>query len=216
MRDQALSELADTYWPPVYVFLRSRGNNECEAEDLAQGFFSDVVVGRQLFEKAREERGRLRNFVLVALKNYVIECSRRQAHSKRNSRSLDTEYGELIEYGRQASPEAAYGRSWAMTVVKSAVHRMRQEYERTGKLRRLALLEARFIWPSIACCKAPSLQHVTDRGLAESPSKAANETASMRSDLRRHLWDVVSETITEREDPAHEVAAILAMLPDVT
>jgi hypothetical protein len=36
----ALSQLYSDYWPPVYSFIRQRGYERAEAEDITQDFFS--------------------------------------------------------------------------------------------------------------------------------------------------------------------------------
>ena len=39
----ALSELCQTYWFPVYAYLRRKGYGKPQAEDLAQGFFARLL-----------------------------------------------------------------------------------------------------------------------------------------------------------------------------
>ena len=40
---QALTELCQAYWYPMYAFLRRGGHSPDEAEDLTQGFFADLL-----------------------------------------------------------------------------------------------------------------------------------------------------------------------------
>jgi len=42
----ALSELCQIYWRPVYVFLRRQGVAQHDAQDLTQGFFADLIESR--------------------------------------------------------------------------------------------------------------------------------------------------------------------------
>ena len=64
-QDQALiGLLINKYWKPVYCYLRRQGHNNEQAKDLTQGFFYQVVLGRDLFNKADETRGRFRTFRL--------------------------------------------------------------------------------------------------------------------------------------------------------
>ena len=37
---EALSQLCETYWYPLYAYLRHRGHAAHEADDLVQGFFA--------------------------------------------------------------------------------------------------------------------------------------------------------------------------------
>jgi RNA polymerase sigma-70 factor (ECF subfamily) len=80
-RRALVGRLAERYWPPVYAFLRRSGNDPEAAKDLAQDFFFEVVLGRQLFQQADPARGRFRTFLLTALRRYTT-----QVHRSRNAR----------------------------------------------------------------------------------------------------------------------------------
>lgn len=53
----AMQRLCSRYWFPVYAFVRRRGSEVHQAEDLTQGFF-EYVIERQVFQRARQDRGR--------------------------------------------------------------------------------------------------------------------------------------------------------------
>src|SRR4051812_16723457 len=42
---QALAELCQAYWYPLYAFLRRSGEPADRAEDLIQGFFAEILAG---------------------------------------------------------------------------------------------------------------------------------------------------------------------------
>ena len=67
---QALAEPCQTYWSPVYTYLRRKGYKKPEAEDLAQGFFAQLLE-KQSYAVADPERGRFRAFLITALKNFL-------------------------------------------------------------------------------------------------------------------------------------------------
>jgi RNA polymerase sigma-70 factor (ECF subfamily) len=48
----ALSDLCKLYWYPLYAFIRRRGYNAEDAQDLTQGFFSVCWIARR-FAKSR-------------------------------------------------------------------------------------------------------------------------------------------------------------------
>ncbi|MGA2662706.1 MAG: hypothetical protein ABSH34_34940 [Verrucomicrobiota bacterium] len=55
-RQEALNFLAQRYWKPIYLYVRQRGHNEEQAEDLVQEFFL-VALANDLFAKADPARG---------------------------------------------------------------------------------------------------------------------------------------------------------------
>src|SRR4051794_31468105 len=63
---QALAELCRIYWPPVYSYLRRRGLNRADAQDVTQSFFQHIVEDETL-RRATPDRGRFRSFLLGAL-----------------------------------------------------------------------------------------------------------------------------------------------------
>ncbi|PYL90574.1 MAG: hypothetical protein DMF16_04570 [Verrucomicrobia bacterium] len=78
----ALEELCRTYWRPVYAFLRRQGVGPEEAEDITQGFFAQLLERRK-FSALRKEKGRLRSFLLGALKYFLADEQRRAMAIKR-------------------------------------------------------------------------------------------------------------------------------------
>jgi len=75
-RDHAYHRLAQRYWKPLYVYLRSRGLPDDRAKDILQGFFTEQVLEGGLLDKVDRTRGRFRNFMRVALWNYTVNVLR--------------------------------------------------------------------------------------------------------------------------------------------
>ena len=44
----ALEELCDAYWHPIYVYVRRKGHGPDDAEDLTQEFFAQVIAKQHL------------------------------------------------------------------------------------------------------------------------------------------------------------------------
>src|SRR5579864_2410776 len=63
----AISSLCESYWYPLYAYVRRRGYLPHKAQDLTQEFFIRVLEGRYL-DRADPEKGRFRAFVLTSLK----------------------------------------------------------------------------------------------------------------------------------------------------
>ena len=63
----ALVSLCESYWYPLYAYLRRRGHSAEEAQDLTQEFLLRVLEGHYL-DRADPEKGRFRSFILTSLK----------------------------------------------------------------------------------------------------------------------------------------------------
>ena len=138
-RHAALAELCETYWRPVFIYLRRKGYTVHEAEDLTQGFFMQLLEKKR-YTVADPERGRFRAFMITALKNYLINTHEREQALKRGGGktiiSLDSTEVER-HYSNHAlsntEPEAAFDREWAQTVVGVALETVRRDYISAGK-----------------------------------------------------------------------------------
>jgi RNA polymerase sigma-70 factor (ECF subfamily) len=79
---EALSSLCQTYWYPLYAYLRRRGLDPEDARDLTQGFLASLIE-RHDFEGVRQDHGRFRAFLLASLKHYLFNWSARERTKKR-------------------------------------------------------------------------------------------------------------------------------------
>jgi len=135
---EALEKLCRTYWRPIYAFLRRQGFGPEEAEDTTQGFFAQLLERRSL-NAVRKEKGRLRSYLLGALKYFLADEQRRAMAIKRGKRQRiipleDLRADERIEM-EPADPvtaEMIYERRWALTVLEQVLHRLKNEYRAAG------------------------------------------------------------------------------------
>lgn len=135
----ALAELCEAYWPPLYAFLRRRGYRPEEAQDLTQGFFARLLETGSL-RTADPARGRFRSFLLTALKRYVINEHERSTAARRGGGqahfSLDFDEAERVyasEPSTDETPERLFDRRWATIALDRALQRLRAEYIGLGQ-----------------------------------------------------------------------------------
>src|SRR2546425_10323277 len=69
---EALEKLCRVYWRPIYNFVRRQGAGPEEAQDLTQGFFALLLERRDL-RTVRQEKGRLRSYLLSAVKQFLAD-----------------------------------------------------------------------------------------------------------------------------------------------
>jgi RNA polymerase sigma-70 factor (ECF subfamily) len=135
----ALETLCRAYWPPLYAFIRRRGHSPEEAQDLTQEFFTQFLRRNDLATTS-PDKGRFRSFLLAALKHFLVNQWHREQCQKRGGGqvaiSLDAEPVEAryqIELMETATPEIAFARHWAFTVLDQTMHRLREDYANAGK-----------------------------------------------------------------------------------
>src|SRR2546428_12281386 len=78
----ALEKLCRTYWWPLYGFVRREGYKPEEAQDLTQAFFARLLERRDL-ANVRQERGRLRSYLLASIRNFLSKARHREMTLKR-------------------------------------------------------------------------------------------------------------------------------------
>jgi DNA-directed RNA polymerase specialized sigma24 family protein len=69
----ALADLCTTYWHPLYTFIRLRGYNPHDAQDLTQGFFLHLLENKPLFYVS-PSKGKFRSFQLASIQNYLSDA----------------------------------------------------------------------------------------------------------------------------------------------
>ena len=129
---RGLERLATAYWRPLYVFLRKRGQDHDAAADGVQGFFEYLLSG-ELLRKARPGEGRFRNFLLVAFRRWLGDQQEKANAAKRGGGALAIPLHELQELGAEPmgpgdSPEEAFDRKWAESIVARALAALEVEW----------------------------------------------------------------------------------------
>jgi len=136
---QALATLCETYWTPVYAFVRRNGYDREQAQDLTQGFFAQLPEKRLLVD-ADQQRGKFRSFLLTAVKHFLAnEWDREHAQKRGGSRvpvSIDLVAAERWyepAVVADATPESLFERQWALSLLEFTLARLRAEFEVAGK-----------------------------------------------------------------------------------
>jgi RNA polymerase sigma factor (sigma-70 family) len=131
---EALEKLCRTYWWPLYGFVRRQGYSPEEAQDLTQGFFA-MLLERKDLDAVRREKGRLRSYLLAALKNYLAKAHRHDTTIKRGEGRPLVPLEDLLVRERAdlepadiLSADRIYERRWALTLLEHVLARLEEEY----------------------------------------------------------------------------------------
>jgi RNA polymerase sigma factor (sigma-70 family) len=135
----ALEKLCSVYWYPLYAFLRRRGHQPPDAEDLVQGFIAHLLE-RQFFQDADPDKGRFRSYLLASLNHFVADTAEHDARLKRGAGkpllSLDAAKAERryeLEPADPCNPEQLFERRWALTLLDTVLQRLEAEAVESGR-----------------------------------------------------------------------------------
>src|ERR1700722_12435517 len=125
---RALADLCNAYYEPVAAFLRCELRDADAARELAHDFFAHMLAGGTI-ARAEQERGRFRSYLLGAVKHFLShhrEAGRRlkRGGGVKDLSLNDTEVGSVPD-ARVLSPDAAFDRQWALTVIARALEALR-------------------------------------------------------------------------------------------
>ncbi len=143
---QALETLCRAYWYPLYSFIRWRGYDAHEAEDLTQAFFAHLLEKRAL-GKVDPSKGKFRSFLLASLNNFLSNEWDKSQRLKRGGGAevfsfdgVPAEERYLLEPVHGQSPERIFERRWAETVLRQVVDRLEKEFHEAGQAARFEVL----------------------------------------------------------------------------
>ena len=210
---EALATLCSAYWYPLYAYVRRRGHQPDEAQDLVQGFFTQLLE-KDRIRAADPARGRFRSFLLASFNNFVANQRRDAQTVKRGGGhrvlSLDFNSGEdryHLEPSHEVTPEVIFQRRWAMTVLENAVGRLQQEFEQAGKADQFAILRVFLGGES----EPPAYRDVAEElNTTEGAVKVA--VHRLRRRCGEILRDEISQTVTTDKDVDQELRDLLVNL----
>lgn len=135
----AFAKLCEKYWYPLYAHARRVSGDADRAQDLTQGFF-ERVIAKNYIADADPDRGRFRTFLLTSLSNYMAnECDKSRAMKRGGGRlqfSLDFANADRrykLEPIDETTPEKAFQRRWAITLLSRVLRSLRDEFVADGK-----------------------------------------------------------------------------------
>ena len=134
----ALEIICQAYWYPLYAYVRRCGQSPHDAQDLTQEFFCRLLAKRWL-DSADREKGRLRSFLIVALKKFMSNEWDRVSAQRRGGGQMHAQFDTTFAESRFAAdshslaPEETFDRQWALTLISLTTSRLRREFTAAGK-----------------------------------------------------------------------------------
>jgi RNA polymerase sigma factor (sigma-70 family) len=201
---QAMASLCRRYWPPVYAFVRRRGHERQDAQDLTQGFFEYLLEGA-LLHRADPNKGRFRSFLLGCLKMFISNEQAKARALKRGGSARfvpldDASLGpEANELAIHLTPDRVFDRKWALAVIGQALQRLADEYSRAGMRKHFELLQ-----PYLTGQGNEPLAQLGAR-LGKSPEATRVLLFRLRNRFRRLVRAIIGETVSNPADIESEM-----------
>jgi RNA polymerase sigma factor (sigma-70 family) len=210
-RAKALEELLASYWKPLYFYVRRKGLSIEDSKDAIQGFCVHLL-DREFLERLDPEKGRFRSYLRTAMDNFLVNRHEQAAAQKRGGGkkvvSLDFDVDESAHPGASASPEAAFDREWALSVMERALGRLRHEFEGGERKGPFELVRRFFDFSG----EPPSYDDAArESGMSVSQLKAFLHRARVR--FRELVKDEVRETVSDGEPDGEVDDLIRALRP---
>jgi len=212
---EALASLYQSYWPPLYSFLRARGHTKENAADLLQGFFL-VSIEKNYFLAANPEAGRFRTFLLTALTRYVANDRARKDAQKRGGRiahiRIDSDVAEGMHQripSNVGSPEQLFDRQWALGILARALETLENEYRKSGRGDVYDALRT-FLVGAGAEPADPAM--ASSLGLTPAMRVALHR---LRNRYRKTIEEIIAETVAVPDDVDDELKYLIAVLRNI-
>jgi RNA polymerase sigma-70 factor (ECF subfamily) len=210
---EALEVLCQTYWYPLYSYVRRQGHQPDDAQDLTQEFFARLLEKNYL-QSADPERGRFRSFLLSAFKRFLSKERDRERTKKRGGGRkllpLDFETGERrynLEPAHEVTAEKIYEQRWALTLLDQVFARLRDELDQAGKQQEFNCLKVYLTGEA----GTPSYQEVAaELAMTEGAVKVA--VHRLRRRYRALVREEIAQTVAGPGDVDEELRHLFAAL----
>lgn len=209
----ALEYLCETYWYPVYAYVRRRGHKGEDAQDITQAFLARMVH-REIFQKADPTKGKLRAFMLNNLKFFLNNWRNKEIALKRGGGSkplsINVEWAEnryQFEPVDDLTPDKLFDRRWALTLLEEVLKKLKDYYR--DELAKEDLFQT--LKPTICGGKTSKPYAVIAErfGVKENTIKA--EVKRLRDRYIRRLEAAIGDTVGTEEEMDDEKQYLMSL-----
>lgn len=187
-----INELLKRYWKPIYCYLRRKGYDNETAKDLTQGFFQEVVLGRELVQQASQAKGRFRTFLLTAIDRYAIDLHRYQTAGKRRPVGqivqLDNvDFSNIPKVTPDSTPEESFHYAWISDLLDRVLCEVRNEFIDIDKQIHWQIFDERVLKPVTTSSNTPSLKDMCAKYGIDKEKTVSNMMITVSRRLRKSL-----------------------------
>ena len=208
--ERALAALCETYWFPLYAYVRRSGFSSHDAQDLTQEFFV-CLLDKHFLAAADREKGRFRTFLLTAVKRFLAnEYDRVRAKKRGGGHRIMSLEGLEARYCQgpadSLTPERIFEQQWALALLDQVLARLQAEMTAVGKA---ALFDA--IKDHLTNSQTAGYAATAARlGMTEGAVKVAAHR--LRRRYRALLREEIAQTVANPDEIEEEICHLFACL----
>ena len=202
------------YWKPIYCYLHRTGYDNEQAKDLTQGFFHEVVLDRHLVERADPTKGRFRAFLMHALKQYVIDMSRRESVKANipTDRLISFDIVRLPALPQtvsNCSPEECFTYAWKSAILDQTLAAVEEDCLRAGQKTHWQVFRDHLLNPTLEGREPLPLKELCRHHGLASEKTASNMVITVKRRFQRLLRKHLRSTVSSDAEADEELRDIL-------
>ena len=208
--------LLERYWKPVYCYLRRKGYDNERAKDFTQGFFHEVVLDRNLIDRADPSKGSFRSLLLHALNHYVVDMRRKESACKRIPKDklvrLDmADPPMLTTIVDELDPEESFNYAWKTDLLERALSEVRENYTRQGMETHWYVFRDRLVQPLLRDKPFLPLKEICRQYGIESEATASHMIETVKRRFQNILRKQVRQTVLSGQAVEDELKEIIKL-----
>jgi len=212
-----INGLIKKYWKPIYCYLRRKGYGNEPAKDLTQGFFHEIVLGKDIVQQADEAKGRFRTFLLTALNHYITSVHRANVAGKRHPKdsivSLEEFDEESMSFAaKDMQPEDVFTYVWASVLMDDVLAEVKKCCFRDGKKVYWGVFRARVLDPIVTGVEPITVADLCKRFGIKNKVKVSNMIVTVKRRFQAAMSSRVRQHVDSDEEVKQEIQDLMKIL----
>jgi DNA-directed RNA polymerase specialized sigma24 family protein len=212
-----VGDFLKAYWKPVYCYLRHKGYNSEQAKDLTQGFFYEVVLGRELIQRADRTKGRFRTLLLRALDRYLVSIHRKETAQKRIPQDKlislgDATFGDLPEAAGNLDSDEVFHYTWVCELLDRMLEDVEVECRQSGMAVHWDMFNDRVLNPILASTEPRHLEELCHKYGIESTTRASSMIFAVKRRFQAAAKRLLRESVASEQEIDEEMLELMKFL----
>lgn len=212
-----VGDFLKAYWKPVYCYLRHKGYNSEKAKDLTQGFFHEVVLGRELIQRADRTKGRFRTLLLRALDRYLVCIHRKETAQKRIPQDKlisleDSPIGDLPEEAGNLNSDEVFHYTWVCELLDRMLEEVETECRQIGMTLHWDMFSDRVLHPILASTEPLSLEELCRKYGINATTKASSMIFAVKRRFQAAAKRLLRESVASENEIDEEMLELMNFL----